>query len=94
MLLDDPLDRVVLRANAEVRGSPIAGEVERAHREHRHAMTDPSTAAEPRWMVPRGLIVVLAMTGLLVSVLALQQFASILGPGPARAHPRHLLCVT
>ena len=30
--------------------------------------------------MPRGLIVVLAVTGLLVSVLALRQFASILGP--------------
>ena len=43
-------------------------------------MTDPGSAAEPRWMVPRGLIVVLAVTGLLVSGMALQQFASILGP--------------
>ena len=29
--------------------------------------------------MPRGLIVVLGMTGLLVTVLALQQFASIIG---------------
>ena len=43
-------------------------------------MTALDAAAEPRWMVPRGLIVVLAVTGLLVSVLAQWQFASILGP--------------
>jgi predicted PurR-regulated permease PerM len=35
---------------------------------------------EPRWLMPRGLIVVLGVTGLLVSVLALQQFTSILPP--------------
>jgi predicted PurR-regulated permease PerM len=40
---------------------------------------DPADAV-PRWLLPRGLIVVLGMTGLLVSVLALQQFASILAP--------------
>jgi AI-2 transport protein TqsA len=39
-----------------------------------------AAAAEPRWLVPRGLIVVLAVTGLLVSVLAMREFASILGP--------------
>ena len=43
-------------------------------------MTDLDAAAEPRWLVPRGLIVVLAVTGLLVSVLAMREFASILGP--------------
>ena len=41
---------------------------------------DAAAAAEPRWLVPRGLIVVLAVTGLLVSVLAIREFASILGP--------------
>jgi hypothetical protein len=41
---------------------------------------DAAAAAEPRWLVPRGLIVVLAVTGLLVSVLAMREFASILGP--------------
>jgi AI-2 transport protein TqsA len=41
---------------------------------------DPNSAAVQRWMMPRGLIVLLGMTGLLVSVLALQQFASILAP--------------
>ena len=43
-------------------------------------MTDPGAAAEPRLLLPRGLIVVLAATGLLVSVLALRQFAEIIGP--------------
>ena len=43
-------------------------------------MTDPSAAAEPRVPLPRGLIVVLAVTGLLVSVLALRQFTAIIGP--------------
>jgi AI-2 transport protein TqsA len=48
--------------------------------QHR-GVTDPgSDAAEPRWPVPRGLIVVLGLTGLLVSILAVQQFASILAP--------------
>jgi predicted PurR-regulated permease PerM len=40
---------------------------------------EPNAAAQ-RWLMPRGLIVLLGMTGLLVSVLALQQFASILAP--------------
>src|SRR6185312_7982735 len=44
-----------------------------------HRVSDPNAAA-PRWLMPRGLIVLLGMTGLLVSVLALQQFASILAP--------------
>jgi AI-2 transport protein TqsA len=43
-------------------------------------MTALDAAAEPRWMVPRGLIVVLAVTGLLVSVLALREFTEIIGP--------------
>ena len=43
-------------------------------------MIDPNADAAPRWLLPRGLIVLLGMTGLLVSVLALQQFASILAP--------------
>ena len=43
-------------------------------------MTAPDAAAEPRLPLRRGLIVVLAVTGLLVSVLAQRQFASILGP--------------
>lgn len=43
-------------------------------------MTDRSAAAEPRLLMPRGLIVVLAVTGLLVGVLALRQFTSILAP--------------
>ncbi len=43
-------------------------------------MTDPGAAAGPRWPLPRGLIVLLGMTGLLVTILALQQFATILAP--------------
>ena len=43
-------------------------------------MTAPDAAAEPRLPLPRGLIVVLAVTGLLVSVLALRQFTAIIGP--------------
>ena len=45
-----------------------------------HRVIDPNADGVPRWLLPRGLIVVLGMTGLLVSVLALQQFASILAP--------------
>jgi AI-2 transport protein TqsA len=43
-------------------------------------VTDPGAADEPRLLLPRGLIVVLGMTGLLVTILALQQFATILPP--------------
>jgi predicted PurR-regulated permease PerM len=43
-------------------------------------MTDPSAAAQLRGQIPRGLIVVLAATGLLVSVLALRQFTEIIAP--------------
>jgi AI-2 transport protein TqsA len=43
-------------------------------------VTDPGAADEPRLLLPRGLIVVLGMTGLLVTILALQQFATILAP--------------
>ena len=43
-------------------------------------MTGSNAATEPRWMLPRGLIVLLGMTGLLVTILALQQFAAILAP--------------
>ena len=43
-------------------------------------MTDPGAAAGTRLLLPRGLIVVLSMTGLLVTVLALRQFANILAP--------------
>ena len=64
---------------AESRGSPVADEAGRVPGGHRHGVTDPGAAvAEPR--LPRGLIVVLAVTGLLVSVLAMREFASILGP--------------
>src|SRR5690349_20483898 len=43
-------------------------------------MTTSGVDTDPRWMLPRGLIVVLSMTGLLVTVLALQQFAGIIAP--------------
>jgi AI-2 transport protein TqsA len=43
-------------------------------------VTDPGAADEPRLLLPRGLIVVLGVTGLLVTILALQQFATILPP--------------
>jgi AI-2 transport protein TqsA len=47
---------------------------------HRHGVTDTAAAIEPRWVVPRGLIIVLGATGLLVSFLALRQFAAIIAP--------------
>ena len=45
-------------------------------------MSEPTadTPALPRIALPRGLVVVLAVTGLLVSTLALQQFSAILAP--------------
>ncbi len=43
-------------------------------------MTGLDAAAQPGGPLPRGLTVVLAVTGLLVSVLAQWQFGSILGP--------------
>ena len=43
-------------------------------------MTGLDAAAQPGGPLPRGLIVVLAVTGLLVGVLALRRFASIIGP--------------
>jgi hypothetical protein len=58
-LLGDPLDRRP-QCQRQVGGSPVVGEVEREHREHRHVMTDAGTAAEPRSMVPPGLIIVLS----------------------------------
>lgn len=45
-----------------------------------HRVIDPNAAAAQRWQMPRGLIVLLGVTGLLVAALALQQFASILAP--------------
>ncbi|GAA4697120.1 AI-2E family transporter [Pseudonocardia yuanmonensis] len=42
--------------------------------------TAPDTSAAGPGGIPRGLVVVLAVTGLLVSTLALQQFRSILAP--------------
>ena len=47
---------------------------------HRLGVPAPDAAAEPRLPLPRGLIVVLGATGILVSVLALQRFAEILAP--------------
>src|SRR3954447_9047190 len=47
---------------------------------HRPGVTAPHATAEPSPLLPRGLIVVLGANGLLVSVLALQRFASILAP--------------
>ena len=43
-------------------------------------MTTSGLGADARWPLPRGLIVVPSMTGLLVSVLALKQFAGIIAP--------------
>jgi len=43
-------------------------------------VTGLDAAAQPGGPLPRGVTVVLAVTGLLVSVLAQRQFASILGP--------------
>ncbi|WIX76840.1 AI-2E family transporter [Amycolatopsis carbonis] len=43
-------------------------------------MSDPGTAAAPRSQMPRGLIVLLAATGLLVTSLAFRQFTAIIGP--------------
>ena len=43
-------------------------------------MTTSRVDTGPPWMLPRGLIVVLSMTGLLVTVLALKQFAGIIAP--------------
>src|SRR5687768_4177689 len=60
-------------------GHPLRGTriVRRSGQGHR--VIEPNAAAQ-RWLMPRGLIVLLGMTGLLVSVLALQQFSSILAP--------------
>ena len=54
-------------------------------------MTTLGADTEPRELLPRGLIVLLGMTGLLVTILALQQFAVYHRPGPARARARHQL---
>jgi hypothetical protein len=43
-------------------------------------VTGLDAAAQPGGPLPRGLTVVLAVTGLLVSLLAQRQFGSILGP--------------
>ena len=43
-------------------------------------MTTANDTAAPRSRLPRGLILVLALAGILVSVLAIRQFAEIVGP--------------
>jgi AI-2 transport protein TqsA len=43
-------------------------------------VTGPGDGADRRDVMPRGLVVVLALTGVLVSVLALREFASIVAP--------------
>jgi AI-2 transport protein TqsA len=60
------------------RVSPVAGEVEPVPAQQACGVTGPGGAA-PRWL-PRGLIVVLGTTGILVTTLALQQFATIVAP--------------
>ena len=60
--------------------SPIAGESQRVLHPQAGNMTTSGVDTEPRWPLPRGLIVVLSMTGLLVTVLALKQFAGIIAP--------------
>src|SRR3954454_18226767 len=47
---------------------------------HRAGVTAPGAATETRSSLPRGLIVVLVTTGLLVSVLALQRISEIVAP--------------
>ena len=58
----------------------MTGESLRVLHLHAGSMTTSGVDTESRSMLPRGLIGLLGMTGLLVSVLALQQFASILAP--------------
>ena len=54
-------------------------------------MTTSGLRADARWPLPRGLIVVLSMTGLLVSVLGAEAVCRHHRTGPPRAHPRHQL---
>ena len=58
----------------------MAGESLRVLHPQAGSMTTSGVDTEPRWMLPRGLIVVLSMTGILVTVLALKQFAGIIAP--------------
>ena len=80
----DPRTTVLRRDTMPVslRGDNHPSWASRSRWSHRQAsgVTDPDAATEPRWMLPRGLIVLLGMTGLLVTILALQQFAAILAP--------------
>ena len=47
---------------------------------HRLGVTAPDATAQPSMVLPRGLMVVLGGTGVLVSVLALQRIAEIVAP--------------
>jgi hypothetical protein len=60
--------------------SPMAGESLRVLHPQAGSMTTSGVDTDPRWPLPRGLIVVLSMTGILVTVLALKQFAGIIAP--------------
>jgi hypothetical protein len=63
-----PIKRSQLR-HARLGGqSPMAGESLRVLHPQAGSMTTSGVDTEPRWPLPRGLIVVLSMTGLLVSV--------------------------
>jgi AI-2 transport protein TqsA len=61
-------------------GSPVLGEAHGYPVGQRRGVSDPGAAAERRVLMPRGLIVVLAVAGVLVSVLALRQLAAIIAP--------------
>ena len=80
MIDRDTKEQVVGLPSRQAEGSPVTGDADRPRGGQGHRVIDPNAAAAQRWMMPRGLIVLLGMTGLLVSVLALQQFASILAP--------------
>jgi len=58
----------------------MAGEALRVLYPQAVSMTTSGVDTESRSMLPRGLIVVLSMTGILVTVLALKQFAGIIAP--------------
>ena len=58
----------------------MAGESLRVLHLQAGRMTTSGVDTESRSMLPRGLIVVLSMTGILVTVLALKQFAGIIAP--------------
>ena len=58
----------------------MAGESLRVLYPQAVSMTTSGVDTDSRSMLPRGLIVVLSMTGILVTVLALKQFAGIIAP--------------